>query len=416
MPLDRERYEVVYPAGGSHFSRTPPPGSFLSRVLLPASLVYAGASELVRRARVRDRTKTGDAVVISVGNLEVGGNGKTPFAAYLVSELARRGHRPAYASRGFRSEAEDIGGATVLVPRSAEPVGSCPAGVRILRSGAPGLSEAIGDEGAMVALRCPDAPLAFSRDRRRALEAVSALFAPTHVVLDDAFQTWPVARDADIVLLDAEHPLGNGRMIPAGSLREGVGALARADAIGFNGIESDPGGAGGGIGAGAGAGGGDDRGSHLDDRLARLRDWTRDLAGHPVPVFGIRRRVSIARPISNAAGYSAEALEGPAAALSSVGRPRRFEESLVRLGVAVGLAIRFPDHYRYGAQEVRRIEAVLAERGIGVLVTTEKDWSKLREIGPPRADVRIARLDLDIVGDDPVRICEKPRGLPAASA
>ena len=127
MPLDRERYEVVYPAGGSHFSRTPPPGSFISRVLLPASLVYAGASELVRRARVRDRTKTGDAVVISVGNPRSAETGR-PFRGVSRERARAPRYRPAYASRGFRSEAEDIGGATVLVRRSAEPVGSCPAG------------------------------------------------------------------------------------------------------------------------------------------------------------------------------------------------------------------------------------------------------------------------------------------------
>jgi tetraacyldisaccharide 4'-kinase len=275
----------------------------------------------------------------------------------------------------------------------------------MLRSGAPGLSDAIGDEGAMVASRCPNAPLAFSRDRRRAVEAVSALFAPTHIVLDDAFQTWPVARDADIVLLDAEHPVGNGRIIPAGSLREGVRALARADAIGFNGIESAPGG---GIAGEAVA---------IDERLSRLRDWTRQTVRREVPVFGIRRRVSLARPAADAEGFAGgEEFEGPAAALSSVGRPRRFEESLVRLGVRVGLALRFPDHYRYGASAVRRIEGLLAERGLGALVTTEKDWAKLREIGPPRVDVRIARLELSVVGDDPLRICEKPRGVPAASA
>ena len=246
------------------------------------------------------------------------------------------------------------------------------------------------------------------RDRRRALEAVSALFAPTHVVLDDAFQTWPVARDADIVLLDAEHPLGNGRMIPAGSLREGAGALARADAIGLTGSSQIPAGRVG-IGAGAGAGGGDDRESHLDDRLARLREWaTRDLAGHPVPVFGIRRRVSIARPISNAAGYSAEEFEGPAAALSSVGRPRRLEESLVRLGVAVGLAIRFPDHY--GTALRTSAGSRLSSRSGGPACSSRRErLVEAAQIGP-RADVRIARSTSTSSAN--CRICEKPRACP----
>ena len=404
MPADRERYEVLYLAGGAHLSRAPSPGSVLSGVLLPASLVYAGASEIARRARMKGRRKTVNAVVVSIGNLEVGGNGKTPFAAHLVNELALRGHRTVYVSRGFKSEAEGLGVVTIVAPRSVEPSGPCPPGVRILGADAPGLGVAIGDEGAMVASRCPGAPLAFARNRRRALEAVSTLFAPTHVVLDDAFQTWPVARDTDIVLLDAACPLGNGRIIPAGSLRERAGALRRADAIGFNGIENDvplPGTAGRG-------------GEGLDERLSGLRDWTRRTVRTDVPVFGIRRRLSFLAPEPVATGpfggKETEAPGRPAAALSSVGRPRRFEESLALHGIAVNLALRFPDHYRYRAECVRRIDEALASRGIEVLVTTEKDWAKLREVGPPKTEVRIARLHLDIVGDDPVSLCEKPRG------
>jgi tetraacyldisaccharide 4'-kinase len=365
---------------------------------------------------VKARGKTGDAVVVSVGNIEVGGNGKTPFAAYLVGELTRRGQRPAYVSRGFKSEAEGLGAATVLVPGSTDPCGALPPGVRILRSDSPVLSRAVGDEGAMIARRCPDAPLGFGRDRRRAVDAVSALFAPTHIVLDDAFQSWRVARDADIVLLDARHPLGNGRVIPAGSLREGVRALERADAIGFNGIES-------GLAdrAGSGGAGGEvgcvPAGALSEARLEPLREWTLRAVTRPVPIFGIRRVLSLARPGAvGASSAGEEKLGSPVAALSSVGRPRRFEDALARLGVTVGLAIRYPDHYRYGALDIVRIEAILTARGIGGVVTTEKDWTKLRDVGPPRVDLIIARLDLEVVGDDPLRICEKPRGAPAASA
>jgi tetraacyldisaccharide-1-P 4'-kinase len=410
MRLAREDYEVLYPAGGSRFSRAPAAGSALSGILAPASLVYAGLSDVVRRVRSRGRRKPADAFLVSIGNIEVGGNGKTPFAAHLLAELARRGYRPAYASRGFKSVAEGLVGATVVVPRGAEPGGSLLAGTRILRADAPGLSEAVGDEGAMVASRCPDAPLAFSKDRRRAVAALAALFAPSHIVLDDAFQTWPLARDADIVLLDAWHPLGNGRILPAGSLREGAGALARADAVGFNGIADGP----------PGADGAEGWRTGIAGRIEELRDWTERAAGRVTPVFGIVRQLSFARPgVGLAAADSDGERSVPAclvAALSSVGRPRKFEESLARRGVTVGLALRYPDHYRYRGECVRRIDEALETRGIGVLVTTEKDWAKLREVGPPRAELRIARLQLEIVGDDPVLICEKPRGLPAAFA
>ena len=403
MPRQAESYDVLYPVGGSHFSRAPSHRSFLSGAMRPASFLYAGGSNVVRRIRVGGRLGAGvSAVVVSVGNLEVGGSGKTPFAAYLVNELARRGSRPAYVSRGFKSAAERLGAVTVLLPRSAEPAGWVSSGVRLLREDTEGLSRSIGDEGAMVAARCPGVPLAFSRDRQRAVEVICALFNPTHVVLDDALQTWSVARDVDIVLLDAVHPVGNGRIIPAGSLREAPGALSRAHAIGFNGIEIEC------------------KGIDGQERLAGLREWAHEMVKRPIPVFGIRRRLSFLEaavvPVEPTAGETPAPPEGRVAALSSVGRPHRFEESLRAHGLTIGLALRFPDHHRYRRSDVERIEEVLASRGISRVVTTEKDWVKLREIGPPRAELRVACLDLEVLGDDPVAICEKPRATPAASA
>jgi len=403
MPRKTENCDVVYPVGGSRFSRVPSHGSFLSGAMRPAAFLYAGVSDIVRRIRLEGRREAGvSAVVVSVGNLEVGGSGKTPVAAYLVNELARRGCRPAYVSRGFKSDAERLGAVTVLLRRSAEPAGWVSSGVRLLREDAEGLSRSIGDEGAMVAARCPGVPLAFSRDRQRAVEVLCALFNPTHVVLDDALQTWSVARDVDIVLLDAGRPLGNGRMIPAGSLREAPGALSRSHVVGFNGIE---------IGR---------EGVDPQERLAFLREWTHEMVKRPLPVFGIRRLLSFREPPVDPAAHSDGGTpappEGRFAALSSIGRPHQFEESLRVHGLAIGLALRFPDHHRYRRSDVVGIEQILASRGIDGVVTTEKDWVKLREIGPPRAKLRVARLELEIVGDDPVAICEKPRALPAAFA
>jgi tetraacyldisaccharide 4'-kinase len=381
-------YEVLYPRGGAHTIHAPATRGILSDVMRPASLVYGGASGIARWLRAsRMRPVGSGAIVVSVGNLEIGGSGKTPFAAHLVGELARRGHRPAYVSRGYRSQAEDFGAVTVFAPLEAEPKGWVASGVRILRGAIDGLSEIVGDEGAMVAGRCPGVPLAFSRHRGRAIEVISELFRPTHVVLDDSFQTWSVGRDVDIVLLDSVHPLGNGRILPAGSLREGPGALRRAGVIGFNGIEGE----------------GD---------VEEHARWILETVGKPVPVFGIRRRLSFRADGSD----GAVAPRGRVAALSSVGRPRRFEESLTTHGVEIGIALRFPDHFRYGAKDIGLIDRVVASRGIDAVVTTEKDWVKFRAAGLPRASLWVARLELELVGADPVQICEKPQALPAASA
>jgi tetraacyldisaccharide 4'-kinase len=191
----------------------------------------------------------------------------------------------------------------------------------------------------------------------------------------------------DIVLLHAEHPLGNGRILPAGSLREGPSALGRAGAIGFNGLEDE-------------------------DRLATLARWADETVGRAVPVFGVRRRLSF---LGASSGVAERRPQGPVAALSSIGRPRQFEESLISHGIDVEVALRFPDHHRYRGGDVGWIEAALRTRGLERMVTTEKDWVKLREVGAPGAHLWIARLEVSVFGQNPVEKCEKPQVSPAAS-
>jgi tetraacyldisaccharide 4'-kinase len=381
--------EVLYPAGGGALRHAPWERGLLSAVLYPASVVYGRLLLGVRARRTaRRRPLDVSAVVISVGNLEVGGNGKTPLAIHLVNELSRRGHRPAYVSRGFKGAAERLGTVSVLVPRSTEPKRWPDSSVRLMRVDAGNMPDALGDEGAVVAMRCSGAPLAFSADRSEAIRVVFEMFEPTHVVVDDAFQSWSVHRDVDIVLLDAEHPIGNGRTLPAGSLREEPAALGRAAVIGFNAMRPA-------------------------DDLGQLGDWVSGVVGRKMPVFGVVRGIALA---GGGSGEPVPDSVGPVAALSGIARPSRFEQSLVERGFDVRLSIRYPDHFRYDRHEIRRVDEILARRGIVRLVTTEKDWVKLKEVGPPSVDLLITRLELQITGIDPVRLCERPQAMPAVSS
>ena len=358
----------------------------LSHVMLPCSLLYKTISGLTRAVRTKRRREIERApLVVSVGNIEVGGNGKTPFAIHVVERLAARGYRSVYVSRGFKSEAGSLDVVTVLVPESEAVPRAVRPGLRILRPGFRRLARAVGDEGAMVAMRCPEVPLVFSRDRRHAVEVACEVFDPTHVILDDSFQTWSVARDVDIVLLDSAHPLGNGRVVPAGSLREDPDALRRADAIGFNGLE---------------------RAEHLD----ALSDWVRRTVERDIPVFGVIRGLSF---IDAGTGGTRECPAGRSAALSSIARPSRFERSLVENGLDLCLSLRYPDHHKFDPHDIRCIDTHLANRGIKHLITTEKDWVKLRDVGVPVVMPVLARLELRVVGEDPIPY-EKPQGEPAA--
>ncbi len=381
---------IVYPLGRPWLGSEAWPRR--TAFLAPAAIAYRlGSLSLMRLRRKRERALSSSASIISVGNLEVGGGGKTPLCIYLLESLVRGGYHPVYVSRGYRSGSEKLDMTTVVLQE--EPL-QCPsprAGLRFLTRRALGLHEAVGDEGAMVAARVPEAPLLFSRRKDRAVEAAIELFKPTHVILDDAFQSWGLRRDSDIVLLDARKPFGNGRLLPAGTLREGLEALRRADWIGFNDIE-DPG--------------------ELDDLRASLRRasiWAD--SDPPVPIFGIRRRLSF----SLAAGSTAGPAGRPVASLSSIARPERFDRSLVQLGCDVRLSIRYPDHHDYAREDLTTVQSLIGENGLTELVTTEKDWVKLGDMPLPAGTAYIARLETEIVGQNPIGQMMKPQATPAAS-
>jgi tetraacyldisaccharide 4'-kinase len=328
--------------------------------------------------------------VISVGNIEIGGNGKTPFAAYILEQLSERGQRPAYVSRGFKSEAEATRPITVVAPIDVTMPLKLDDGVRWVTRDHAHLSRVIGDEGAMVATRCPSAALLFSRDKRAAVDMAVTLFHPTHVVLDDAFQSWRVHRDLDVVLVDAIRPFGNGRLVPAGTLRESPEALGRADIIGVNGYRSP-------------------------SDLEVFEETVRRLTGKRTPVFGLVRKTTLVDPRKKSPKKSAE-VTPPVASLSSIARPQSFDDALTEVGVALALSIRYPDHHRYSAADLQHIQRVLERSGCASIVTTEKDWAKLRERSLPFHSIYVSRLELSIDRGDILSHIEKPQGLPAASS
>lgn len=184
--------------------------------LTPLSWLYRGLSAL-KRAWFWQLTGTRTRVharVVSIGNLTVGGSGKTPLAALVAGFAARElGRRTAILTRGYRARhprwvTRAAEGGALLVPE-----------------------EEIGDEGILLAAKVPEATLWVAK--RRALAARQAVDqdGAEVVVLDDALQYWRLARDADLISLDATCPFGNGRIFPAGLLREPATALRRATAI-----------------------------------------------------------------------------------------------------------------------------------------------------------------------------------------
>jgi tetraacyldisaccharide 4'-kinase len=280
---------------------------------------------LARRTRL-------PALVVSIGNLTVGGTGKTTSCLAVASWLRDQGRRAAVLSRGYRGSAE---GTALVVSTGEGPL----TGV-----------EAAGDEPYLMAQSLPGVSVLVGRDRRRTgAMAVDTLGADT-IVLDDGFQYQRLVRDLDIVLVDALAPFGYDALIPRGLLREPVSHLARANAIWL---------------------------THCDlvDREARTAIRAR--VGGAAP--GGRVWETVHAPVGLQRLGSGERL-APAAlrgrrvcGLSSLGNPVAFERSLIMLGAELAATVRFPDHHRYSPEEVREVCRAEGEW----IVTTRKDAARL---------------------------------------
>jgi len=292
---------------------------------------------------------------------------------YLLDQLGGQDGCAAYVSRGYGSRAERGDGVTVVAPEgvTAAPV----PGVRLLQRSDAQLAVEIGDEAAVVAMRCPQAALLIGRRKRDAVSLASRLFGAGVVILDDAFQSWGLHRDVDIVLVADPVAVGGGRLLPSGRLREEIDALARADALVV---------------------------PAAADGVGRLRPHlTAD-----TPVLGMMRRIELSRPVS-----------GPVAVVTGLARPGGLEGMLRELGLDLRVCVRYPDHHRYDAGDIQTIAGLLERHRVASLVVTEKDWVKLRAVsGAASLPVSLARLEVSVDDPDVLREMLKPRHRAAASA
>ena len=260
------------------------------------------------------------APVIVVGNITVGGTGKTPLVIWLVGRLRSLGLPVAVVTRGYGRNS--TGRVTTDILRVDE---NCRA-------------IDVGDEALLIRLRC-GSPVYVSRDRVAAAQAAIADGARV-IVADDGLQHLRLARDVEIALVDGQRGLGNGALLPAGPLREEATRLGSVDAV----VLTEPG-------AGAPAG----------NWAAALR---MSLSGELLqPV----NRAALERTLRSFSGQRVHAVAG-------IGNPRRFFATLESAGLVV-IPHRFPDHHRYAAHEI--------DFGDGMaVIMTEKDAVKCRSFAP----------------------------------
>lgn len=344
--------------------------SYGAAVRLRAALYDAG---LLRAERVEGLR------VISVGNLNVGGTGKTPAVLHLAELLVREGRKVGILTRGYGR-------------RSKEPLTFTGEGPL------PSVEEA-GDEPLLLARRCPQARLFVGADRVAAAYRARDEYGLDTVLLDDGFQHRRLARDEDIVVVDEAVGLGNGHMLPRGPLREPRSSLRRATLLWLRVAPSPSNGA-----------------EVLQAPGPAIAHVT--VEGTLVPPVGpeVPRVLTRYRPTAwvdpSGQMQPVGALAGqPVLALAGLARPGGFLRTLQSLGVEARDAALFPDHHRFTADELRDVEARAARQGLRV-VTTEKDLVRL----PGGFAAWVVRLGVEVLeGESHLRralgLADAPRDL-----
>jgi len=317
------------------------------------SLLYRAASGM--RAALYGssvlKSKRLPCKVISVGNITVGGTGKTPMVIAVAALLLENRKQPLVVSRGYGRQDESQ---TLLVSDGRSVLVDSHTG---------------GDEPVLIGARLPGIPVVVGRKRYEAAQFALQRFSPDTIILDDGFQHLRLKRDLDIVLVDALDPFGNGKLFPAGILREPVTALKRAQAVVIT--------------------------------RADASDTVEELTKNIKSVTRARIFTSTQRPIDLVDVGSGECKPLPVLrgkrvlAMSGIARPASFRSLLTSLGAVVAAECIYPDHYHYQKTDLAGIFKKAADHGVNMIVTTEKDAVRLR--GLEHDGIWALRIELAIV-------------------
>ncbi|MBI4707425.1 MAG: tetraacyldisaccharide 4'-kinase [Candidatus Omnitrophica bacterium] len=289
--------------------------------------------------------------VISVGNITLGGTGKTTLVQLIAEYLKSNGKNPAILTRGYKK-----------LPKTADS--------------SSGQSLIMGDEPFMLQRNLTNIPVIVDSNRIHSAKKAIQDYKADTVILDDGFQQWRIKKDLEIVAIDAVNPFGNKHLLPRGILREPLCGLKRADVFVLtktNFIKDSQG---------------------LKSFLAGLNPGALLIESEHSPQYFYE----LGQPEKP---LSLETFSGKNAALfSGIGDPDSFEKLASGLGLKVGLSFKFADHYNYSQSDLEGIARQAKERGMEILVTTEKDASRLYELrvtNYPDVHLRFSR-DPDLYG------------------
>ena len=291
--------------------------------------------------------------VISVGNITVGGTGKTPMVIMLTQLLKENGYSPAILSRGY-------GG------KKKQAINVISDGKNILMGPA-----TAGDEPLLIAQSLDGVPVITGADRCLTGTYAVEHFGADVVILDDAFQHRALHRDVDVVLLDRNRPFGNRFLLPAGTLREPLTALKRSDIVVLTGIEGTQ--------------------SESSQRILVERH-----TGH-IPIFdGYRRPKNIIKA-DTGHKYPLDYLYGKkVCAFAGIAEPEYFEKMITALSCHATEFILFPDHHVYTIEDIEKINNISQECAAPLILTTEKDAIKLIDFGDFCKNIYVLSIEMSV--------------------
>jgi tetraacyldisaccharide 4'-kinase len=316
---------------------------------LPEFLYYIGLS--LKRAFFLRHQKKLPCRVISIGNLTVGGTGKTPAVIALAQEAKKRGFSPVVLTRGYKGSAKG----PCFVSRGEGPLLN--------------VREA-GDEPVLMAEKLPGVPIIKNGNRYEA-----GLFALQHLnsqpptpnpqllfILDDGFQHWKLFRDKDVLLIDSVDPFGNRTLLPLGKLREPLGAIGRADMVVLTKCKGP---------------GGFHR-SNIEGIIAEVKKYNAKapvfLSGHAISALSLQSGEKI----------SPERLKDRKVfGFCALGNPGSFRNTVAETGAVLAGFMTFRDHYRFSGEDMVKIKEEALKSGAEWIVTTEKDMIKIRDLDLP---------------------------------
>lgn len=338
----------------------------VAKFLWALSRLYAGIVQ-ARNALYRVgilRRKTLGCMIVSVGNLTVGGTGKTPVVEMFARALREGGRKVAVLSRGYKRKKRFALRALWDRGFQYQP-GIVSDGKKVWM----GSAEA-GDEPFMLAQNLSGVAVLVDKNRVKSGSYAIEKMGMDTLILDDGFQYLPLGRRVDVVLVDATNPFGNGHLLPRGVLREPLKNIARADFVFVT----------------------------KADGMATQAIVQKIHALNPkAPVVECQHDPKHLVELATGSIKPLEFLKGKkVAVLTAIASPEGFEKALQALGAELAITIRFPDHHRFTERDIKEVIKEMARKKVEAIITTEKDAVRFPSMEKKNVPVYFLRVEIKI--------------------